>query len=203
MGNDNGSESKNKTTKDKDGKTSFSELKGTKVYDAEGEKFGHVSDIEVNMTTLSPTCLIIHKGFFGEYLKIDLKYIENITPDRITLWISPAKNLVGSKVTDREGTEIGFVDEAEKDKNGDLEYIRVRARIIRTRDEDGELERYSAPMVSFEDMSITLPSSPMEEGPIATYMDVKTEEIKIDSEEIITVHEDKIVLRGKKEDYIK
>lgn len=184
------------------GRTTFNNLKGTKVYDLDGELFGHVSDIEINRTTLNPTSLIIHKGFFGEYLKINLKYVDKITSDRIDLWISPVKNLVGTRVLDSGKTEIGTVKEAEKDKNGDLEYIRVEARIIRTRDEDGELESYTIPMMSFEDMSIALPTSPMEEGPIATYMDVETKDIIIDSEEIISVHKDKIVLSGKKEEYI-
>lgn len=184
------------------GRTTFNNLKGTKVYDADGELFGHVSDIEINRTTLNPTSLIIHKGFFGEYLEINLKYVEKITSDRIDLWISPVKNLVGTRVLDSEKTEIGNVKEAEKDKNGDLEYIRVEARIIRTRDEDGELESYTVPMMSFEDMSIALPTSPMEEGPIATYMDVETKDIIIDSEDIVSAHKDKIILSGKKEEYI-
>ena len=184
------------------GRTTFNNLKGTKVYDADGELFGHVSDIEINRTTLNPTSLIIHKGFFGEYLEINLKYVEKITSDRIDLWISPVKNLVGTRVLDSEKTEIGYVKEAEKDKNGDLEYIRVEARIIRTRDEDGELESYTVPMMSFEDMSIALPTSPMEEGPIATYMDVETKDIIIDSEDIVSAHKDKIILSGKKEEYI-
>ncbi|MFW6176717.1 MAG: PRC-barrel domain-containing protein, partial [Thermoplasmatota archaeon] len=68
------------------GRTTFNSIKGTKVFDADGEVFGHVSDIVINQSTLNPTKLIIHKGFFGEYLRVNLKYIDKINPDAIHLW---------------------------------------------------------------------------------------------------------------------
>ena len=185
------------------GRTTFNSIKGTKVYDADGEVFGHVSDIEINQTTLNPTKLVIHKGFFGEYLRVNLKYVDKITTDSIRLWISPAKNLIGAKVLDSEGTDIGVVREAEKDKQGDLEYIRVESKILRTMDEDEQIEAYTVPMMSFDDMSITLPTSPLEEGPIATHIDVNREDIYIESEDIVDVGKDCIKLSKKKEEYIK
>lgn len=185
------------------GRTTFNSIKGTKVYDADEEVFGHVSDIEINRTTLNPTKLIIHKGFFGEYLRVNLKYVDKITPNSIRLWISPAKNLVGAKVLDSEGTDIGVVREAEKDKQGDLEYIRVESKILRTMDEDEQIEAYTVPMMSFDDMSITLPTSPLEEGPIATHIDVNRVDIYIESEDIVDVGKDCIKLSKKKEEYIK
>ena len=191
-----------KKLSNKEGKTTFKEILGTHVYDAMGEHFGHVDDIEINKTTLSPTGLIIHKGFFGEYFKIDLKYIDKITSDKIYLWICPEKNLLDTKVVDCEEVEIGRVVEAEKDKEGDLEYIRVRAKILKTRDDEGEIERYAVPMMSFEDMTITLPTSPIEEGHAPSYMDVETRDINIDSDEIETVEEARVVLSKKKEEYI-
>ncbi len=186
-----------------DGRTTFNSIKGTKVYDADGEVFGHVSDIVINQSTLNPTKLIIHKGFFGEYLRVNLKYVDKITPDSIHLWISPAKNLVGAKVLDSEGTDMGVVKEAEKDKNGDLEYIRIESKILRTMDEDEQIEAYTVPMMSFDDMSVTLPTSPLEEGPIATHIDVNREDIYIESEDITDVGKDCIKLSKKKEEYIK
>ena len=194
-----------KTKKDQieNGRTTFNSIKGTKVYDADGEVFGHVSDIEINRSTLNPTKLIIHKGFFGEYLRVNLKYVDKITSDSIHLWISPAKNLVGANVLDSEGTNIGVVREAEKDKTGDLEYIRVESKILRTMDDEEQIEAYTVPMMSFDDMSITLPTSPLEEGPIATHIDVNREDIIIESEDIIDVGKDCIKLAKKKEEYIK
>ncbi len=186
----------------KEGKTTFNKIKGTHVYDAEGEHFGHVDDIEINITTLSPTSLLIHKGFFGEYFKIDLKYIDKITSEKIYLWICPEKNLIDTKVVDCEDTEIGRVVEAEKDKDGDLEYIRVHAKVIRTRDEKGEIERYAVPMMSFEDMTISLPTSHLEEGPVPAFIDVKTKDVTIDADDIDSVEDDKIVLSRRKEEYI-
>lgn len=189
--------------KTSDGRTTFSRIKGTKVYDAEGDVFGHVSDIELNQATLSPTHLIVHKGFFGEYVKINLKYIDRITRDKIQLWISPVKNLVGNGVFDSEGTEMGIIKEAEKGKDGNLEYIRVETRFLRTRDEEEELETYIAPMIPFEDMSITLPSAPIQGGSMATHMDLNMEEIIVHAEDIISIHNDRVILKNKKEDYIK
>ncbi len=186
-----------------DGRTTFSRIKGTKVYDAEGDVFGHVSDIELNQATLNPTHLIVHKGFFGEYVKINLKYIDSISRDKIQLWISPVKNLVGTRVFDSEGTEMGIVREAEKGKDSNLEYIRVETRFLRTRDEEEELETYIAPMIPFEDMSITLPSAPIEGGSMATHLDLNVEEIIVYTEDIISVHKDRVILAKKKEDYIK
>lgn len=188
---------------EKDGRTTFKTLRGAKVYDADGEEFGHVSDIEMNLTTLNPTHLIIHKGFFGEYLRINMKYIDEVKRDKIRLWISPVKNLVGARVVDRGGTDIGRVLEAEKDKDGHLEYIRVETRIIETRDEEEELDRYIAPTMPFQDMSVTLPTSPLEEGPVPTQFDLNTEEIVIKTEDISDVHKEKIVLRKAKEYYTK
>ncbi len=186
---------------EKNGRTTFSELKGLKVFDADGEKFGHVSDIELNQATLSPTHLIIHKGFFGEYVKVNMKYIEKIEPREIHLWISPMKKLKGYRVFDSEGTEFGKVEEAEKDKNGDLEYLRVSARFIKTMDEEEDLDTYIAPMMPFEDMSLTLPTSPLEEGPIATQFRLQTRDVFVYAEDVMSVHEDKIILNKNKEFY--
>lgn len=185
----------------KDGRTTFNELKGMKVYDADGEFFGRVSDIELNQATLNPTHLIIHKGFFGEYVKVNMKYIEKISPDKISLWISPMRKLKGYRVFDSEGTEFGRVEEAEKDKEGDLEYIRVSARFIKPMEEEEEMETYIAPMMPFEDMSLTMPSSPLEEGPMGTQFNIRSEDIFVYAEDVMSVHEDKIILNKEKEFY--
>ncbi|MGM0509982.1 MAG: PRC-barrel domain-containing protein [Thermoplasmatota archaeon] len=187
----------------KNGRTTFTELRGMKVYDADGEFFGRVSDIELNQATLNPTHLIIHKGFFGEYVKVNMKYIEKITRSEINLWISPMRKLKGYRVFDSEGTEFGRVEEAEKDRNGDLEYLRVSARFIKTLDEEEELETYIAPMMPFEDMSLTMPSTPMEEGPMGTHFNLRTEDVFVYAEDVLSVHEDKIILNKKKDFYKK
>ncbi len=197
-------ENKGKAETDvEDGRTTFNKLKGMKVYDADGKVFGHVSDIEINKSTLSPTKLVIHKGFFGEYLRINLKYIEKIARDAIHLWISPIKNLVGAKVLDSEGEEIGEVKEAEKGKDGELEYIRMETKVIRTRNEyEEEIDSYTVPMLSFEDMSVTLPTPPLEEDSVATSMDLNQEDIYIEAEEITDVGRDCIKLKKEREEYI-
>lgn len=191
---DNGSE---------EGRTTFNKLRGMDVYDSDDGSFGHVHDIEINKSTLNPTKLIIHKGFFGEYMRVDLKYIEKITDNSIHLWISPAKNLIGTNVIDSHGDEMGEVKEAEKAKEGGLEYIKVETRVIRTKDDDEEqLETYTVPMLSFEDMSVSLPA-PVEEGSVATSMDMNIETIHIESDEIIDVGKDCVRLKKRKEEYIK
>ncbi|MFP3871388.1 MAG: PRC-barrel domain-containing protein [Candidatus Natronoplasma sp.] len=185
-----------------DGRTTFNNLRGTKVYDADGEEMGRVSDIEVNQTTLNPTRLIIHKGFFGKYLRINLKYVEKIARDSIHLWITPAKNLVGTRVLDIEGMEIGRVEEAQRGKDGSLEYIKLVTSLIQTRNGEDKMDTYSVPMVSFEDMSISLPPASFEEEPIPTHIDVNKKTIYIEADEIIDVGKDCIRLKNKTKKYL-
>lgn len=195
-------EGKNGLEDSLEGRTTFNRIKGVKVFDADGEPFGHVDDVEINMSTLNPTRLIIHKGLFGEYMRVNLKYIEKVTKDAIHLWISPAKNLVGSEVIDSEGDKVGEVIEGGKGKNGSLEYIKVQTRIIRTKDEDeDQVETYTVPMMSFEDMSVSLPT-PIREGDIATRMEMNRENLYIEAEEVIDVGKNCIRLKGKKEKYV-
>ncbi len=192
-----------KEENEEEGRTTFNRIRGMDVYDADGESFGHVHDIEINKTTLNPTKLIIHKGFFGEYMRINLKYIDKITSEAIYLWISPAKNLLGTRVIDAEGDEMGKVKEAERGKDKDLEYIRIETRLIRTKDdEEQQIDTYAVPMLSFEDMSVTLPT-PVEESGVATSMDMTKEELYIEADDIIDVGKDCIRLKKNKEEYIK
>ncbi|GEM_PF-2402520 len=184
------------------GRTTFNNVKGTKVYDADGEELGRVSDIEINLTTLNPTRLIIHKGFFGKYLRINLKYVEKITRDSIHLWITPAKSLEGTRVLDIEGTEMGRVEEAHKGKDGGLEYIKAVTSLIRTRDKEGKMDTYAIPMTTYEDMSISLPPASFEEEPIPAYIDVNKRTLYIEADEIIDVGKDCIRLKNKKEKYL-
>ncbi|MBS3816300.1 MAG: PRC-barrel domain-containing protein [Candidatus Thermoplasmatota archaeon] len=185
-----------------DGRTTFKDLKGRKVYDADGEVLGHVSDIEINLTTLNPTKLIIHKGFFGKYLRINIKYIEEITEEHIKLWISPARNLVGTKVLDINDDEIGIVKEAQKGKEGELEYIDVETRLLKTRNGEEEVETYPVPMISFDDMSISLPPAAFEEEPAPTHMDFNRKKLHIEAEEIVDAGKECIRLNDKKEKYL-
>ncbi len=187
---------------DKDGKTTFNRIKGIKVYDAEGELFGHVDDIEINRSTMTPTHLVIHKGFFGEYFRINIRYIDKIREDKITLWISPIKNLIGATVTDSRGTDIGTVKHAVKGRDGKLEYVRVNVRIVKTRKEDHELNRYIVPMMPFEDMSLSLPSGPVEGESATTSVDLITQQITVRVNEIRDIHKDRIVLKRRKEEYL-
>lgn len=185
-----------------DGRTTFSKIRGTKVYDADGEKFGHVSDVEMNRSTLNPTHLIVHKGFFGEYLRVNLKYVEKITPDEIRLWISPAKNLVGMRVLDAESNEVGVVKEAEKDRDGDLEYVRADVRVLMTKEEGEKLNKYMVPTMPMDDMSISFQATPLEEGPMSPQIELFTEEIYIDAEDIVNVGKDCIKISMTKDELL-
>ncbi len=185
-----------------EGRTTFNEIKGMKVYDSDGEPFGHVDDVEINKSTLNPTRLIIHKGLFGEYMRINLKYIEKITSKAIYLWISPAKNLVGFKVIDIEGENVGKVTEAGKNKDGSLEYIRVETKVIRTKDkEERDLDSFAVPMLSFEDMSVTLPTT-FDEEELAARIEMNKENIYIEADEVIDVGKDCVRVKKTKEEYI-
>ncbi len=184
------------------GRTTFNDIKGTKVYDGNGEVLGHVDDIEINRTTLNPTKLVIHQGFFGKYLRINLKYVDKITRDSIHLWISPAENLEGARVLDIEDNEIGKAIEAHRGKDGDLEYIKAETSFIRARNDEDRMDTYMIPMTSFEDMNISLPPASLEEKPILDQLDVNKKTLYIEADEIIDVGKDCIRLRGKKDIYL-
>ncbi|MFO8110127.1 MAG: PRC-barrel domain-containing protein [Thermoplasmata archaeon] len=185
-----------------DGRTTFNKIKGIKVYDAGGELFGHVDDIEINMSTMIPTHLIIHKGFFGGCFRVNIRYVDKIEQDKISLWISTIKNLVGTKVTDSVGTDIGTVKQAVKGKDGKLEYIQVNVRIVETGKRDYELNRYIVPMMPFEDFSLSLPAGSLEDEGVAKNVDLLTEEISLGADEIRDIHKDRIVLKKRKEGYL-
>ncbi len=185
----------------KEGRIFFSRFKGIDVIDAEGNRFGHVDDIEMNKTTLTPTHLLIHKGFFGEHFRINMKYIDRVVSDKIILWISPIKTLMGTIVTDSKGNDIGTVKHAVKNQEGKLEYLIVEARIIRKRKEDREVDRFIVPMMPFEDISLTLPSA-MGDSSISLYYDLRTGEITVMPDDIESVHKDRIVLARSKEEYL-
>ncbi len=194
--------SKKRKRSSSDGRTTFNDIKGTNVYDADGEEVGRVSDIEINLTTLNPTRLIIHKGFFGRYLRINLKYVEKITRDSIHLWISPAKNLVGTRILDIEANEIGRVEEAHVRKDGSLEYVKAVTSVIQTTNDEDKGDTFMVPMSAFEDMSVSLPPTAFEEEPIPTHVALNKKIIHIGADEIIDVGKDCIRLRGKKEKYL-
>ena len=182
------------------GRITFKGLKGTKVYGADGELFGHIDDLELNRATLNPTHLIIHKGLFGEYLRINLKYIDSLDEDGVKLWISPVKELIGARVLDKNGTEIGLVREAERNPDGDLEYVRVEVRLIEKTNKEDFVETIVIPMMPFEDMSLSL--SPMDDGTILPKIRFDTRDVLIRSDDIISLHKGRIVLRKDKEEYL-
>lgn len=184
-----------------EGRTTFNRLKGAKVFSTDGELFGHLDDLEVNSSTLNPTHIIVHKGFFGGDVRINLKYVESVSPDGIRLWISPVEELVGAKVYDKDGKEMGIVKEAEKSSSGKLEYIRVSVRIVTKCDEPGHMKTYIIPVIPFEDMSLSVPHGTLGDE-IASPVDVKATELLIRSNEITSVHRKFIVLSKTRDDYI-
>ncbi len=185
-----------------DGRTTFRKLRGTKVYGSGGELFGHVSDIEINRSTLNPTHLIIHKGFFGERLRVNMKYIDRMDDDGIKLWISPIKDLIGTRVFDRKGTDMGVIKEAERNKDGDIEYIRVEVRFIKKVSDEDSVETYIVPVMPFDDMNISIPPTPLDDGTLATRVELETGTVLVKTEDILSVHKDRIILRKAKEEYV-
>ncbi len=184
------------------GRTTFRRLKGTKVYGANGEPFGHVTDLEMNRSTLNPTHLIVHKGFFGGTVRVNLKYVESITSQAIRLWISPVEELVGAKVKDSAGKDMGVVREAEMNAEGNLEYVRVEARVI-TRTEHRECtDSYIIPVMPYDDMSLSIPPGVLDDGTIISPVEVKVLDMMVDAKEIVSLHKDVIVLGKRKEDYL-
>ncbi len=185
-----------------DGKITFKQLRGVNVYGADGELFGHIHDLEMTRSTLNPTHLIIHKGFFQEHIRINLKYIDHMDDEGVKLWISPIKDLIGARVLDRKGNDMGVVKEAERNKDGDIEYIQIESRFIKKVGEKDTVETYIVPVMPFDDMTLSIPPTPVDDGTLATRVELETRDILVRTEDILSIHKDRLVLRKLKEDYV-
>ncbi len=93
----------------------YQDLKGVKILDIDGTKFGTLHELIINLSTLMLTGIIAHKGFNNNVL-IHTDHIERISVDCVLLKMSPI--IKSMEVIDINGKAIGKVkDVFEGDAN--------------------------------------------------------------------------------------
>jgi sporulation protein YlmC with PRC-barrel domain len=82
---------------------------GRKVFAKTGEEIGVVKELFINPKNFSVKAINVYKGPFKFEHYIGREYIENFGTDGIILNIIPLEDIVGKKVIDSDGREIGKV----------------------------------------------------------------------------------------------
>ena len=86
----------------------YHDLKGSKVIDTDGRKFGTVQELLIDPITLSVTGIVVHRGFNKNVL-ITRDYIERIGVNCVMLKIPPI--IKSMEVIDINGEKVGKVKE--------------------------------------------------------------------------------------------
>jgi sporulation protein YlmC with PRC-barrel domain len=100
----------------------FDDLKGMKVVDTDGEKFGTVQEILLDPINLDITGLVVRKGFKSVFLQKDL--VERIGRNCVMLKVPPV--IESMEVIDINGEKVGKVRQVFKNgSTNDVELIEV------------------------------------------------------------------------------
>jgi len=78
-----------------------------KVFTKDGEKIGRVKQIIFNKENIEG--IILSKFFCFNKMFIDMEYVDKFTSDSVLLKINPLVLVVGKKVFDAEGKDLGKV----------------------------------------------------------------------------------------------
>jgi len=84
----------------------YQDLKGMKVMDTDGMKFGTVQELMIDPITLMVTGMVVHRGFNKDVL-IHRDYIERIGVNCVMLKIPPI--IKSMEVIDINGQRVGKV----------------------------------------------------------------------------------------------
>jgi sporulation protein YlmC with PRC-barrel domain len=82
---------------------------GNKVFTKNGGEIGVVKELYINRNTLSIEGITVYKSPFKYDHYIGKEYIENFGTDGIILNIVPLEEMMGKKVIDSSGYEVGKV----------------------------------------------------------------------------------------------
>ena len=109
---------------------SFKELFGKKVISKNGEKIGRVDNIYIHPFKLTVEAIKINKGFFGNDYYVGKEYISSLSRESVLLAVTPIKELIGKKVFDSAGHQVGKVKKvARKGTSNKLLSINVKKGI--------------------------------------------------------------------------
>ncbi len=110
----------------------YEDMKGLKVIDTDGMKFGSVQDLVIDPFNLEIKGIIIHQGFNKNVL-IHREYVERIGVNCVMLKMPPI--IKSMEVIDIDGVKIGKVQEVFMGTGNMIELIEVkpglRGKILR------------------------------------------------------------------------
>ena len=106
---------------------SADDILGKDVIDDEGEYIGVTDKLFFEKKSLDFIGLSVDKGFLKTGLVIGKSYIREVTEHAVLLNTRPLYRLVGMKVFDKNGKELGHVDDVElADGKNELSAIHVK-----------------------------------------------------------------------------
>jgi len=103
------------------------DLKGTKVIDTDGIKFGTVQELMIDPITLTVTGMVVRKGFNKNVL-IQRDYIERIGVNCVMLKIPPI--IKSMEVIDINGEKVGKVKEVFGETANSIELIEISTGLM-------------------------------------------------------------------------
>ncbi len=100
----------------------FQDIKGMKVMDTNGEKFGTVHELQIDPINLTIVGLTVHKGFKNVFIQKD--FIERIGKNCVMLKVPPIMEAM--EVIDINGEKIGRINKIFKNETtGMVELIEI------------------------------------------------------------------------------
>jgi len=105
----------------------YQDLKGMKVMDTDGMKFGTVQELMIDPITLMVTGMVVHRGFNKDVL-IHRDYIERIGVNCVMLKIPPI--IKSMEVIDINGQRVGKVKTVFKGAANMVELIEVNTGLM-------------------------------------------------------------------------
>jgi sporulation protein YlmC with PRC-barrel domain len=89
-----------------------------KVFSKEGEKIGRVKQIIFNKEIIEG--IIVAKSLFFRKIFIDMEYVDKFTSDSVLLNINPLILIVGKRVFDNDGKDLGKVKKVIRKSNANV-----------------------------------------------------------------------------------
>ena len=97
-----------------EGTVNANDIKGTRVLTNQGKEIGKVAELRLDPQELHLAGILIKRGLIEEDLFVGSEYIKGISDKGVVLKMTPYTELVGMKVFDINGKEIGKVKQVNR-----------------------------------------------------------------------------------------
>src|SRR3989344_4668104 len=97
-----------------EGTVNAEDVKGSKVLTNQGKEIEKVVELRIDQDNFSLAGILVRRGIITEDLFVGSEYIKGISTEGIVLKMTPYTELVGMKVFDAHGKEIGKVKEVNR-----------------------------------------------------------------------------------------